>query len=92
MDVSGPGCGAHRYLSPTHAVSGFHLACIEEEEAGSSGGGGGVVSVTIFRDGRGEGNQTLALQTPPDSSSATSVLHVRHIVDKACYLWLPPEN
>ncbi|CAM9884149.1 unnamed protein product, partial [Ectocarpus sp. 12 AP-2014] len=74
IDVSGPGCGAHRYLSPTHAVSGFHLACIEEE-AGTSGGGGGVVSVTLFRDGRGEGNQTLALQTPPDSGSATSVLH-----------------
>lgn len=56
VDVDGPGCGAHAFLSPTHKVHGFHLACVEQRSAG------GAVSVTLFPHGQGAGNQTLTVQ------------------------------
>ncbi|CAM9163624.1 unnamed protein product [Scytosiphon promiscuus] len=65
VDVEGPGCGAHSYLSPTHVVPGFHLACVEERKVPRDGASddGTVVSVTLFQDGQGAGNQTLTLPT-----------------------------
>eukprot|EP00903_Cladosiphon_okamuranus_P005392 g5381.t1 len=56
VDVDGPGCGAHAYLSPTHKVHGFHLACVEQQPAG------GAVSVMLFPHGQGAGNHTLTVQ------------------------------
>lgn len=76
VDVDGPGCGAHAFLSPTHKVPGFHLACIEQQP-----GGGDVVSVTLFPHGQGAGNQTLAVQMAgvgeDEIESAREILFVR---------------
>lgn len=58
VDVHGPDCGAHGFLSPTHVVKGFHLACVERV------GTTGDVSVTLFPHGQGKGNQTLTLGSP----------------------------
>lgn len=75
VDVEGPGCGAHAFLSPTHKVQGFHLACVEQQP------GGGGVSVTLFPHGQGAGNQTLTVQMTGEEEggleSARAILFVR---------------
>lgn len=76
IDVDGPGCGAQAFLSPTHKVPGFHLACVEQQP------GGRAVSVTLFPLGQGAGNQTLVVPMTGEAEegpkSARAVLFVRH--------------
>lgn len=48
-------CGADQFLSTTHMVRGFHVACLDLDH------GSGNVSVTVFQNGRRSVNQTLVL-------------------------------
>lgn len=94
VDVDGPGCGAHGYLSPTHTVPGFHLACIEERKVSRDGSTDDdtVVSVTLFQDGQGTGNQTLTLpaidgeegETVRSADAADFLFQVRPAGPRGC--------
>ena len=73
VDVDGSDCGAQAFLSPTHVVSGFHLACIQPQEDSSG------LSVTLFVHGQSKGNHTLSL---PASEDATDAFYVRRVCSR----------
>ena len=78
VDVDGPDCGAHSFLSPTHVVKGFHLACVERV------GTTGDVSVTLFPHGQGKGNQTLTLGSPETAKDVFYVRQIAVLISVAC--------
>lgn len=71
VDVAGPDCGAQAFLSPTHVVLGFHLACLQPQ------GDSGDVSVTLFLHGQSKENDTLLLATSDNANKDDGDFHVR---------------
>lgn len=71
VEVDGPDCGAQAFLSPTHVVLGFHLACLQPQ------GDSGDVSVTLFLHGQSKENDTLMLATSDNANKDDGDFHVR---------------